>query len=163
MHCPVCNSTETKVTDSRVANAGISIKRRRECDKCGYRFSTREEIEILDLTVIKRDGRREPYNKDKLISGLMHSLHKLPFTQESFFRLVQNIERDIQKKKSRELTANEIGEIVMRRLKTFNKVAYIRFASVYRSFQDVSGFEKEINALLGKKFKQHRKKRSSVK
>ena len=158
MHCPVCNSTETKVTDSRVINDGFSIKRRRECDKCGYRFSTREDIEIFDLTVVKRDGRREPYSKEKLTAGLRHSLHKLPVTQEAFSRLVQNIERDIQKKKRREITSSEIGEIIIRRLRKFNKVAYIRFASVYRSFQDVSGFEKEIKDLLGKK-KGKRKKR----
>lgn len=157
MHCPVCNSTETKVTDSRVTNDGISIKRRRECDKCSYRFSTREDVEIFDLTVVKRDGRREPYSKDKLTAGLLHSLHKLPFTQDAFSRLVQNIERDIHKKKNREITSQEIGEIIIRRLRTFNKVAYIRFASVYRSFQDVSGFEKEIKELMGKKKSKKRK------
>ncbi len=157
MHCPVCNSTETKVTDSRVINDGFSIKRRRECDKCSYRFSTREDIEIFDLTVVKRDGRREPYSKDKLMSGLQHSLHKLPVTQEAFHRLVQNIERDIHKKKHREITSSEIGEIIIKRLRKFNKVAYIRFASVYRSFQDVSGFEKEIKDLLGRKKKGKRK------
>ena len=158
MHCPVCNSTETKVTDSRVINDGFSIKRRRECDKCAYRFSTREDIEIFDLTVVKRDGRREPYSKEKLTAGLQHSLHKLPVTQDAFSRLVQNIERDIQKKKRREITSSEIGEIIIKRLRKFNKVAYIRFASVYRSFQDVSGFEKEIKDLLGKK-KGKRKRR----
>jgi len=160
MHCPVCNSTETKVTDSRAINDGFSIKRRRECDKCSYRFSTREDIEIFDLTVVKRDGRREPYSKDKLVAGLQHSLHKLPVTQEAFSRLVQNIERDIQKKKHREITSSEIGEIIIKRLRTFNKVAYIRFASVYRSFQDVSGFEKEIKDLLGKKRVKRKRSRS---
>lgn len=157
MHCPVCNSTETKVTDSRVINDGFSIKRRRECDKCSYRFSTREDIEIFDLTVVKRDGRREPYSKEKLVSGLQYSLHKLPVTQEAFHRLVQNIERDIHKKKHREITSSEIGEIIIKRLRKFNKVAYIRFASVYRSFQDVSGFEKEIKDLLGRKKKGKKK------
>lgn len=153
MRCPVCNSTETKVTDSRVISDGMGIKRRRECEKCSYRFSTREEIEIFDLAVIKRDGRREPYSRAKLVAGLEHSLHKLPITSEAFTRLVQNIERDIQKKKKTELTSDVIGEILMKRLKRFNKVAYIRFASVYRSFQDVSGFEEEIKALLGKRKK----------
>lgn len=164
MRCPVCNSSDTKVTDSRVLGDGMGIKRRRECEKCGYRFSTREETEIFDLAVIKRDGSREPYDKQKLISGLEHSLHKLPVTSEAFNRLVQLVERDIQKKKKSELTSSDIGEIVMKRLKSFNKVAYIRFASVYRSFQDVSGFEEEIKTLLGarKQATSRAKKKSKV-
>ncbi|MGB0757007.1 MAG: transcriptional regulator NrdR [Patescibacteria group bacterium] len=153
MHCPVCNSTTTKVTDSRVGDEGMSVKRRRECEKCQYRFTTREEIELLDLVVVKRDGRRESYSKEKIVQGLEKSLHKVPYTREKFVRMVQNIERDIQKLKQREVQSGDIGEIMMRRLKAFNKVAYIRFASVYRSFQDVSGFQDEL-----KKFKKAKKR-----
>lgn len=151
MHCPSCNYFDTKVTDSRVAADGFSIRRRRECGKCGFRFSTVEESEILDLTVVKRDGRREPYNKDKLVVGLKHSLEKLPYTAEAFRGLVQKIERDIQKRKKSELTSREIGEIVMKRLKSFDQVGYIRFASVYRSFQDVASFTRELKGLRGER------------
>jgi transcriptional repressor NrdR len=147
MHCPLCNYCDTKVSDSRVSTDGFSIRRRRECTKCNFRFSTVEESEILDLTVVKRDGRHEPYSKDKLVAGLKHSLEKRPHTAEAFKGLVQKIERDIQKKRKLELTSREIGEIVMKRLKNFDQVAYIRFASVYRSFQDVESFTRELKGL----------------
>jgi transcriptional repressor NrdR len=147
MHCPLCNYYDTKVSDSRVSTDGFSIRRRRECTKCNFRFSTVEESEILDLTVVKRDGRHEPYSKDKLIAGLKHSLEKRPHTADAFKGLVQKIERDIQKKRKLELTSREIGEIVMKRLKSFDQVAYIRFASVYRSFQDVESFTRELKGL----------------
>ncbi|MDP3985972.1 MAG: transcriptional regulator NrdR [Candidatus Veblenbacteria bacterium] len=147
MHCPYCNYFDTKVTDSRVAADGLSIRRRRECTKCGFRFSTVEQGEILELTVIKRDGRREPYSKEKLAQGLKHSLEKRPYTAEQFTALVQKIERDIQRKRKTELTTREIGELVMKHLKRFDQVAYIRFASVYRSFQDVEGFTQELKGL----------------
>lgn len=147
MHCPLCNYYDSKVSDSRVSTDGFSIRRRRECTKCNFRFSTVEESEILDLTVVKRDGRHEPYSKDKLITGLKHSLEKRPHTVDAFKGLVQKIERDIQKKRKLELTSREIGEIVMKRLKSFDQVAYIRFASVYRSFQDVESFTRELKGL----------------
>ena len=147
MHCPFCNYFDTKVLDSRVSTDGLSIRRRRECSKCGFRVSTVEEGEILDLTVIKRDGRREPYSKDKLALGLKRSLEKRPFTAEQFTGLLQRIERDIQRKRKIELTSHEIGELAMRKLKSFDQVAYIRFASVYRSFQDVAGFTQELKGL----------------
>lgn len=126
---------------------GASIRRRRECEKCGYRFSTLEEVEIFDLTVIKRDGRREPWSREKLESGLRKSLEKRSHTSPDFKSLVGSIERDIQKKRKPEITSAEIGEIVMNRLKTFDKVAYIRFASVYRAFEDVKTFERELKKL----------------
>ena len=151
MHCPVCSSHSTKVTDSRIVDDGMGVRRRRECEKCGFRYTTREETELLDLTVIKRDGRRETYLRDKIVDGLERSLHKIPYKKDRFIRLVQNIERDIQKLKSREVTSDEIGEIMMKRLKSFNKVAYIRFASVYRSFSDISGFEDALEQLSRKR------------
>lgn len=150
MHCPVCRNKDTKVVDSRMGSDGAAIRRRRECEKCGYRFSTLEEVEILDLAVIKRDGRREPYSREKLESGLRKSLEKRSHTSPDFKSLVGSIERDIQKKRKPEITSAEIGEIVMNRLKTFDKVAYIRFASVYRSFEDVKTFEKELKNLKNK-------------
>lgn len=152
MHCPVCPAQDTKVTDSRLSEGGFIIKRRRECQRCGFRFSTLEQIEILNLMVIKRNGAKEPYSREKLETGLRKSLEKRPYTQEKFRQLINTVERDIQKKKGDEITSGEIGEILMRRLKTFDKVAYIRFASVYRAFEDVKTFQKELNVLLkGKK------------
>ena len=144
------------MVDSRISTDGLSIRRRRECNKCAYRFSTIEEVELLDLMVVKSDGRREAYSRDKIIRGLKKALEKRSYTDAGFRKLVHNIERDIQKKKRAELTSQEIGEIVMKRLKSFDKVAYIRFASVYRSFEDVKTFQKELNKLL----KNNKKKKS---
>ncbi len=148
MRCPVCNHDDTKVVDSRISTDGASIRRRRECEKCGFRFSTLEEIELLDLTVVKRDGRREAYSREKLVRGLEKALEKRPYTETAFQSLVHKVERDVQKKRRGEITSKDIGEIVMKNLKTFDKVAYIRFASVYRSFEDVRTFEDELRKLL---------------
>lgn len=149
MRCPVCNRLDTKVIDSRLTGSGMSIRRRRACEACGYRFSTAESAEIFDLSVIKRDGTREPYRREKLEVGLRKALQKRPVTEDDFQRLVSEIERDIQKKRRDEVTTREIGEIVMHRLRSFDKVAYIRFASVYRSFEDVATFQRELKRLLG--------------
>jgi transcriptional repressor NrdR len=148
MKCPVCHYHDTKVIDSRVATDGSSIRRRRECLKCGFRFSTYEEIEILDLTVVKRDGRKELYDREKLIKGLKRSLEKRPVTDDKFKKLVNSVERDIQVLKRNEITSNHIGQIVMKNLRKVDQVAYIRFASVYQSFKDVQTFQKELNKLL---------------
>ena len=156
MHCPVCASKETKVTDSRVTTEGLSVKRRRECVACKYRFSTIEEMELLGIVVIKANGRRESYDKEKLKKGILRSLTKRGVTQERFNKLIHRIERDIQKKKTREIRAKDIGAIVMKCLKTFDKIAYIRFASVYRSFEDVEMLKKEISVLEKKKKKKHK-------
>jgi transcriptional repressor NrdR len=150
MYCPVCNNKETSVVDSRPNNEGMVIRRRRECDKCHYRFSTIEEIELLDLVVIKSDGRREAYMRGKLEKSLRIPLTKRSYTEESFSKLIHAIERDIQKKKKRELTSKEVGESVMKHLRSFDKVAYIRFASVYRDFKDVKNFEKEVKKISDK-------------
>ena len=137
----------------------MAIRRRRECEKCGYRFSTAEEVTLLDLTVIKRDGRREPYSREKMIHGLERALEKRPYTEMDFQTLTHRIERDIQKKRRGELTSKETGEIVMKALEKFDKIAYIRFASVYRAFQDVASFEQELKQLLGRKKSKPKKKR----
>lgn len=155
MRCPVCNHDETRVVDSRSAGEGYTTRRRRECTKCEYRYSTMEEIELLDLMLVKSDGRREPYMREKLEAGLRRALEKRPVTRERFKALVGSIERDIQRMKNTEVTTGEIGEIVMTHLRSFDSVAYIRFASVYRSFQDVETFQKEL-----KKLTQNRRARS---
>ncbi|HQF56895.1 MAG TPA: transcriptional regulator NrdR [Candidatus Magasanikbacteria bacterium] len=147
MFCPVCRYKETKVIDSRLTQDGMSVRRRRECIKCAYRFSTLEEMELLDIVVVKNDGRRESYSRSKLERGILHSLAKRPYTLDKFDKLVHAIERDIQKKKKREITSREVGEILMKHLRKFDKVAYIRFASIYRAFEDVDKFQSEIRSL----------------
>ncbi len=147
MFCPLCQKDSTRVIDSRVTQGGLSVRRRRECLECGHRFSTIEEMEILDLVVVKRDGRREAYQKEKLIRGLERALEKRDFNREDFHGLVQKIERDIQKRRKQSITSEEIGQIVINHLRSFDQVAYIRFASVYRSFDDVASFQKELNEL----------------
>ena len=147
MRCPVCNHKDTSVVDTRPSPKDLAVRRRRECDKCHYRFSTVEEIELLDIIVIKNDGSREAYQRDKMESGIVRSLTKRPHTKEAFENLIRNIEREIQKKKRREVSSKEIGEALMKHLKVFDKIAYIRFASVYRDFKDVNTFEKELKKL----------------
>ncbi len=151
MKCPSCHNDDTSVLDSRLTEEGFSIRRRRECDRCGHRFSTVEEVEILNLTVVKRDGRREPYNRDKLEAGLKKSLEKRPVTADRFKKLIGLIERDIQLRGRTEVTSEQIGEIIMKRLQKFDMIAYIRFASVYRQFKDAESFQQELNRLLPKR------------
>ena len=160
MRCPICNTADTKVVDSRLTGDSVGIRRRRECEKCGHRFSTVERVELLDLAVVKRDGRRELYRREKIASGLRKSLEKRPFTEDQFQKLLGEVERGLQRTKKDEITSREIGEIVMDRLKHFDKIAYIRFASVYRSFEDVDQFAKELGALLApSKIKKKKKKK----
>jgi transcriptional repressor NrdR len=159
MRCPVCSHTETHVVDSRLAQDETSIRRRRECDQCQFRFSTLEEIELLGLTVVKRDGRRESYSREKMERGLRRALEKRSHTEVAFRSLVQQIELAIQRERSTELTSARLGELVMQSLKSFDKVAYIRFASVYRSFEDVKTFQEELEQLTSKQ-KQRSTRRS---
>lgn len=152
------------MVDSRLSLDGTSIRRRRECGTCEYRFSTLEEIELLDITVVKRDGHREAYSREKLERGLRRALEKRQHIDAEFRSLVQSIERDIQRRKSSEITSADVGEIVMERLKTFDKVAYIRFASVYRSFEDVKTFRDELSDLIRlEKERQRTEKKSKSK
>lgn len=151
MYCPVCSHQETKVVDSRLSSDGTSVRRRRVCESCEYRFSTVEEVELLDVTVIKRDGRREMYSRDKLSSGIKKALEKRPYTHESFRNLIHQIEGDILKNAAREIKSWDIGEMIMERLRDYDKVAYIRFASVYRSFEDVKTFQRVLDDLEVKK------------
>lgn len=148
MQCPKCLSDDTKVLDSRVATDGYAIRRRRECNKCRFRFSTLEQMEILDLMVVKRNGQREPYSKDKLVAGLSRALEKRPITQDTFKKLVASIEQAVSNSTSgSEITSSDIGEILMKQLKRVDQVAYIRFASVYRQFKDIEEFRKELKKL----------------
>ena len=147
MKCPVCNYKSSSVVDSRPANQGFCIRRRRECMKCKYRFTTIEDVEILDIIIVKRDGKRESYMREKLENGIKKSLTKRPYTWDNFNRLVSNIERDLHKRKKREISSSGLGDIIMKRLRVFDKVAYIRFASIYRDFQDVSSFAKELKKI----------------
>ncbi len=156
MHCPVCNDPETRVLDTRISQDGTSIRRRRQCDKCEYRFSTLEEIELLNFTIVKRDASREVYDREKLERGLRRALEKRAHTASDFRGLVHAIERDLQRIDSTEVRSQSIGEVVMENLKSFDKVAYIRFASVYRSFEDVETFQAELDRL--RQSKQRRQK-----
>lgn len=157
MKCPVCYYPDTKVVDSRVALDGLSIRRRRECLKCGFRFSTYEEIELLDLMIVKRDGRKEAYDRDKLVRGLKKAFEKRPITDDKFKKLIHSIERDVQVLKKSEVTTNQIGQIIMKYLKKEDQVAYIRFASVYEDFKDAHEFRKELNKLIKNKSKKKKK------
>ncbi len=147
MRCPVCNHREVSVVETRASEDGMMVRRRRECEKCKYRFSTSEEVELLDIIVVKEDGRRESYMREKMEQGIKRSLTKRSYKQEDFRHLIHTIERDIQKKKSREVASKEIGKLVMKHLRAFDGVAYIRFASVYRDFKDVETFEKELKKI----------------
>jgi transcriptional repressor NrdR len=148
MRCPNCDNPDTKVLDSRPVEEGSAIRRRRECEKCGFRFSTYEEIEILDLTVVKRDGTTQPYTREKLERGIQRAFEKREHTDQTFKKIISGVEQDIQKKaKDSQIMSSEIGEIVMKRLKRADKVAYIRFASVYRQFADVEEFKEVLEKL----------------
>lgn len=147
MFCPVCQNENSKVVDTRLATDGTAIRRRRECESCGHRFSTNEEVELLDFCVVKKDGTRQAYSREKIEHGLRRALEKRPSTEADFRTLIHGIECDIQRAAQDELTSAQIGDIVLRQLKTFDQVAYIRFASVYRSFEDVQSFKQELDEL----------------
>jgi transcriptional repressor NrdR len=147
MRCPNCSHEDTKVLDSRPVNEGLGIRRRRECISCSFRFSTQEEMEILDLKVIKRDGRAQPYMKEKIESGIRKAFEKRPLSRDDYQGIMSAIEQDIQKLGKDEVSTKEIGTIVMRHIKRKDQVAYIRFASVYRQFTDVEEFVREAKKL----------------
>jgi transcriptional repressor NrdR len=148
MRCPNCQNEDTKVLDSRPVEEGSAIRRRRECEKCGFRFSTYEEMEILDLYVLKKDGRKELYSREKMEKGIRRAFEKLPHTDDTLKKLVSGIEQEIYKKaKDGEIKSTEIGEVLMKKIKKVDKVAYIRFASVYRCFEDVDEFKEELKKL----------------
>jgi transcriptional repressor NrdR len=148
MRCPKCSYDDTKVLDSRPVEDGGAIRRRRQCEKCEFRFSTYEEIEILDLSVIKRNGNKEPFTREKLERGIKRAFEKREHSDETIRKLISGIEQEIQKKAcAGEIKSSDIGEIVMKKIKRIDKVAYIRFASVYRQFEDVEEFKLELSKL----------------
>ena len=160
MNCPYCNNLDTKVVDSRDTNDGKAIRRRRECEKCHSRFSTYEEVEIMRLTVVKKDGRKEEYNRKKIESGLRRALEKRPISEEKIGGILGDIEYEIQSKEAAcnfpkgegtgncEITSKEIGKIVLCKLMEVDDVAYLRFASVYKSFGSAESFKKEADKII---------------
>jgi transcriptional repressor NrdR len=150
MKCPYCDYAGTKVLDSRAANSNKSIRRRRECEKCTRRFTTFEMIEETPIMVIKKDGSREEFNRDKMLRGLIRACEKRPVSMESLEMLVSEVEMQIRNTANTEVDSRQIGEIVMEQLYPIDEVAYIRFASVYRQFKDINMFMKELTQILSK-------------
>lgn len=144
MKCPYCGFSESKVIDSRPTDEGERIRRRRECLQCQKRFTTYEVVETLPITVVKKDQSREQFDREKLLSGIRYACVKRPVSIDVLEKLADDIESELQNTLDREVTSQKIGELVMAELKKIDRVAYIRFASVYRHFQDVDNFEEEI-------------------
>jgi len=156
MRCPNCGYKEDKVVDSRATQEESAIRRRRECLKCGKRFTTYEYIEEVSMMVIKKDGRREPFDRKKILSGIMKACEKRPISVEKMEELATQIERAMQKKSDHEISSSKVGELIMEKLKILDDVAYVRFASVYRQFKDVGQFMEELKGILNKERKQRR-------
>ena len=151
MRCPYCGYLESKVIDSRPAEEGATIRRRRECLSCGKRFTTYEIMERLPLIVVKRDGSRQTFDKIKIMNGMLRACEKRPVSVEALEKIADDIEQELQNSLEREVSTTEIGEMVMARLKDVDEVAYVRFASVYRQFKDVNTFLEELQKLIDKK------------
>lgn len=151
MKCPFCDNPDTKVIDSRPTEDGHAIRRRRGCDVCNKRFTTYEKVEETILTVVKSGNRREEFDRNKILRGIVKACEKRPVSMSDMEEMVDNIERKINNLMIKEVESNTIGEMVMEELKAVDEVAYIRFASVYRQFTDVNTFVQEIEKLIGKK------------
>lgn len=149
MKCPYCGKENTRVIDSRPTDDS-SIRRRRQCDECGKRFTTYEKVETLPLIVVKKDNNREPYDREKIVAGIVRSCHKRPISMKQINDMVDDIEGQIFNMEEKEIPTTTIGSIVMDKLKDLDKVAYVRFASVYREFKDVNTFMDEIKKILKK-------------
>ena len=150
MKCPYCGNFDTRVIDSRPAEDGTSIRRRRSCDACGKRFTTYEKVETIPLIIIKKDNNREQYDRKKIEGGVLRACYKRPVPADAIEATIDSIEKDIFSREEKEIPSSVIGEIVMERLKELDAVAYVRFASVYREFKDVNTFMEEISKLLKK-------------
>ncbi len=150
MKCPACDYKETKVVDSRISTDGGSIRRRRECLKCSKRFTTYEYVEQVPLMIIKKDGRRQPFDRSKITSGLVKACEKRPISIDKIEEVTREVERTLQRKYDREVESHIVGEIIMEKLASLDEVAYVRFASVYRQFRDVNQFMKELKVILEK-------------
>lgn len=153
MRCPYCGKADSRVVDSRAADEGATIRRRRECTGCGRRFTTYEVVEKVPLMVIKNDGRREPFKQEKLLNGLIESCEKRDIPMERIVRLANEIEREVRNTMEREIPSKKLGQLVMDHLRDFDEVAYIRFASVYRKFADIGNFITELDELRESKKK----------
>ena len=151
MKCPYCSYLESKFIDSRPAEEGTSIRRRRECLSCQKRFTTYEIVERVPLIVVKRDGSRQSFDKSKVINGMVRACEKRPVTMAQIEHIADEIEQELQGSLEREIATQEIGEMVMSRLKDVDEVAYVRFASVYRSFKDINTFMEELSKILSEK------------
>ncbi len=147
MRCPKCSHDETRVIDSRVSSDGRGIRRRRECEKCEFRFSTQETILRENLVIQKRDGRREPFDRSKVLSGITRALGKRPIETEQIEQLINDIERELEEKFTDAVPTEAVGAKVMEKLKGLDMIAYIRFACVYKEFRDIADFEKELKQL----------------
>jgi len=145
MKCPFCNSTETSVLESRVGIDGECLRRRRECDKCHRRFTTYERAEGLTLMVVKKDKKRELFDREKLAKGIRKAFHKRPVPVEAIEKLVDDVERELLRRGVQEIESNKIGQVVLRKIKKLDKVAWLRFASVYLAFEDLTDFERLIS------------------
>ena len=148
MRCQYCNCLESKVIDSRPTEEGSSIRRRRECTRCGRRFTTYEKIELVPLLVVKRDNRREPFDAAKIKSGVIHACEKLPVSMQQIDSIVSRIEQTVYNTMEGEISSQRIGDMVMAELKQLNDVAYVRFAAVYRKFTDLGSFMEELTQLI---------------
>lgn len=148
MKCPFCENLESKVVDSRPTDEGQAIRRRRECISCGKRFTTYEKIEEIPIIIVKRDGNRQTYNRNKLLNGILKSCEKRPVSMDTIENIVDDIEKNLYNSLQKEITSIEIGEMVMNKLKNIDEVAYVRFASVYRQFKDVNSFMEELKKIL---------------
>lgn len=151
MKCPFCNASDTKVIDSRPADDNSSIRRRRQCETCGKRFTTYEKLETMPLMVIRKDNSREVYDRAKIEAGVLHSCHKRPVSPQQISKTIDEIETAIFNGEEKEVSTSAIGELVMEKLKDLDEVAYVRFASVYREFKDVNTFMEELGKLLKNK------------
>ncbi len=150
MKCPFCGAENTKVIDSRPAEENNSIRRRRQCDVCDKRFTTYEKVETIPLIIVKKDNNRETFDRSKIEAGILRSCHKRPVSVDDITALVDEIETAIYNLEEKEIPSSVIGEMIMDRLKDFDSVAYVRFASVYREFKDVNTFMSEIKKILDK-------------
>lgn len=151
MKCPYCGYTESKVVDSRHSEDGTSIRRRRECLECQHRFTTYEVVESLPIVVIKKDGSRQTFDRNKILNGMLRACEKRPVPMARLEEMTDDIEQIIQNTLDREVSTDKIGELVMERLKPIDEVAYVRFASVYRQFKDINNFMTELNKILAEK------------
>lgn len=148
MKCPFCDNDDTRVIDSRPTDEGQAIRRRRVCDKCGKRFTTYEKVEEIMFMVVKKDGSREMFDKSKVRNGIVNACKKRPVNTDQIEKIVADVERGLTNMMEKEITSTVIGEVILEHLRTLDEVAYVRFASVYRQYEDVSTFIKEINDLL---------------